>query len=133
MKKWGLAPAHAPKTLRICNTGQCLYPFFHKPALRLSFDQATKEQLRAIQAKYHSLIRSVIEEQLLFEPGKATRNRKPLRQPAPFEATWELRFGPDNRFRVLYGVDQERREVQIQAIGVKKGNRLFVGGEEIEL
>ena len=80
-----------------------------------------------------SLIRGEIEEQLSFEPEGETRNRKPLRQPAPFEATWELRFGPKNRFRVLYGVDHERREVQIQAIGVKKGNRLLVGGEEIEL
>jgi hypothetical protein len=100
---------------------------------KLSYDEAIRNQLRAIQVKYHSLIRKVIEEQLLFEPEKETRNRKPLRQPAPFEATWELRFGPDNRFRVLHGVDQERREVQIQAIGVKKGDRLFVGGEEVEL
>jgi hypothetical protein len=38
-----------------------------------------------------------------------------------------------NRFRVLYGVDHERREVQIEAIGVKIGNRLVVGEEEIEL
>src|SRR6266852_4090238 len=75
---------------------------------------------------------AVIEEQLLFEPENETRNRKPLQQPAPFEATWELRFGPDNRFRVLYGVDHERRGVQVQAIGVQKGNRLFVGGEEVE-
>ncbi len=104
-----------------------------KQPFRLGYDKAIKEQLRAIQAKYHSLIRSAIEEQLLFEPEKETRNRKPLRQPAPFEATWELRFGPDNRFRVLYGVDDERRGVQVQAIGVKKGNRLFVGGEEVEL
>jgi hypothetical protein len=56
-----------------------------------------------------------------------------LRQPAPFEATWEIRFGPDNRFRVLYGIDQENREVQIQAIGVKEGNRLLIAGEEVEL
>lgn len=70
---------------------------------------------------------------MLFEPEKETRNRKPLRQPAPFESTWELRFGPNNRFRVLCAVDPERREVPIQAIGEKKGNRLFVGGEEIEL
>jgi mRNA-degrading endonuclease RelE of RelBE toxin-antitoxin system len=104
-----------------------------KQPFTLSYDQATKEQLQAIQAKYHSLIRAVIEELLLFEPESETRNRKPLQQPAPFEATWELRFGPDNRFRVLYGVDHERREVQIQAIGVKKGNRLFVAGEEVEL
>lgn len=104
-----------------------------KQPFNLSYDEATKGQLRAIPAKYHSLIRSVIEEQLLFEPEKETRNRKPLLQPAPFEATWELRLGPDNRFRVLYGIDPERREVQIQAIGVKKGNELFVAGEEVEL
>jgi len=104
-----------------------------KQPYSLSYDQATKEHLRAIQAKYHSLIRTVVEEQLRFEPESETRNRKPLQQPAPFEATWELRFGPDNRFRVLYGVDHERREVQIQAIGVKKRNRLFVAGEEVEL
>jgi mRNA-degrading endonuclease RelE of RelBE toxin-antitoxin system len=104
-----------------------------KQPFEISYDQATKAHLRAIEAKYHSLIRSAVEEQLLFDPGKETRNRKPLRQPAPFEATWELRFGPDNRFRVLYGIDEEHREVQIQAIGVKEGNRLLVGGEEVEL
>jgi hypothetical protein len=48
-------------------------------------------------------------------------------------ATWEIRFGPDNCFRVLYGIDEERHEVQIQAIGVKEGNRLLVAGGEVEL
>src|SRR5437764_3781689 len=99
----------------------------------ISYDQVTMKHLRAIEPKYHPLIRGEIEEQLQFEPAKETRNRKPLRQPAPFEATWELRFGPNNRFRVLYGVDEDDREVQIQAIGVKDGNRLLVGGEEVEL
>lgn len=99
----------------------------------IRYDQGTKEHLRAIEPKYHSLIRAAIEEQLQFEPADEARNRKPLRQPAPFEATWELRFGPDNRFRVLYGIDEEDREVQIQAIAVKEGNRLLVGGEEVEL
>jgi hypothetical protein len=64
---------------------------------------------------------------------KETRNRKPLWQPAPFEATWEIRFGPNNSFRVLYGIDEEHREVEIQAIGVKEGNRLLVAGKEVEL
>jgi hypothetical protein len=104
-----------------------------RPPYGISYDRATKEHLRAIESKYHPLIRAAIEGQLQAEPAKATRNRKPLRQPAPFEATWELRFGPDNRFRVLYGVDEDDREVQIQAIGVKEGNRLLVGGQEVEL
>jgi hypothetical protein len=56
-----------------------------------------------------------------------------VRQPAPFEATWEIRFGPENCFRVLYGIDEERREVQIQVVGVKDGNRLLVAGKEVTL
>jgi hypothetical protein len=99
----------------------------------ISYDQGTRKHLRAIDVKYHPLVRTAIEEQLRFEPAKETRNRKPLRQPAPFEATWELRFGPGNRFRVFYGIDETRREVQILAIGVKEGNRLVVGGREVEL
>jgi hypothetical protein len=89
--------------------------------------------MRAIEKKYHSLIHSRIENQLRFEPDTETRNRKPLRQPAPFEATWELRFGRGNRFRVLYGVNRAEQQVQIQAIGIKAGNRLRIAGEEIEL
>ena len=114
-------------------------PRFHneamprKPPFTLKYDRETKWQLRAIETKYHALIRKAIEEQLPFEPERETRNRKPLRQPAPYEATWELRCGPQNRFRVLYGVDRERREVQIQAIGIKTGNKLTVAGEEVEL
>jgi hypothetical protein len=33
---------------------------------------------------------------------------------------------------VLYGIDEKKREVQIQAIGVKEGNRLLVA-EEVKL
>jgi hypothetical protein len=54
----------------------------------ISYDRAIKKHLRAIEPKYHALIRAAIEEQLQYEPNKETRNRKPLRQPAPFEATW---------------------------------------------
>src|SRR5438876_6658654 len=88
------------------------------------------KHLKTIDAKYDRLIRKKIEEQLKFEPGVKTKNRKPLRQPAPFAAQWEIRFGPGNRFRVLYDIDEEQRSVQVVAIGEKEGNRLIVGGEE---
>jgi hypothetical protein len=103
------------------------------PPFAIVYDAEIRRHLRAVESQYHSLIRSRIEEQLSFDPEVETRNRKPLRQPAPFEATWELRLGPSNRFRVLYGVDHSQRQVQIQAIGVKMGNRLLVGGKEIEI
>ena len=96
------------------------------------YDEAVALHLATIDRKYQSLIRQNIEEQLLYEPEVATRNRKPLRQPAAFGATWEIRFGPANRFRVFYRVD-ERQRVRILAVGVKEGNRLRVGGKEIQL
>lgn len=89
--------------------------------------------MQSIEAKYDRLIRDKIEEQLQFEPDVETKNRKPLRQPAPFAAPWEIRFGPGNRFRVLYDLDEADHAVQIVAIGEKVGNRLIIGGEKVEL
>ena len=89
------------------------------------------EHMATIDAKYDSLIRDKIEEQLLYEPDTRTRNRKPLEQPAAFQAGWELRLGPANRFRVFYQVDRPNRQVTIVAIGEKDRNRLTIGGEEV--
>jgi mRNA-degrading endonuclease RelE of RelBE toxin-antitoxin system len=97
------------------------------------FAPIVKEHLKAIDRKHHGLIRETIELQLTHEPLVETRNRKPLIREVEFEATWELRFGPDNRFRVFYSVDVEQRVVNVVAVGVKRGNRLMIGGEEIEL
>jgi mRNA-degrading endonuclease RelE of RelBE toxin-antitoxin system len=99
----------------------------------LTYARSVAEHLKAIDAKYDRLIRDAIDEQLTFEPGVESKNRKPQRQPAPFDAEWEIRFGPDNRFRVLYDINEEEHSVEILAVGVKKGNRLIVGGEEVEL
>ena len=93
----------------------------------------TKQHLHTIEAKYYSLIRDSVDEQLSFEPTIETRNRKPLKRPVVFMATWELRFGPQNRFRVYYDVDLEQTLVSILAIGSKHGNRIVIGGEEIPL
>jgi mRNA-degrading endonuclease RelE of RelBE toxin-antitoxin system len=99
----------------------------------LVYAPEVKEHLRAIERQHYSLIRETLQEQLLYDPDDETRNRKPLRQPAIFEAQWELRFGPDNRFRVFYEIDHKNHSVYILAIGIKERNRLFIGGEEVEL
>jgi len=103
-----------------------------KQPFALVYADEVKRHLRAIETKYHSLIQSEIESQLLFEPERETRNRKPLQRPISFGAQWELRFGPDNRFRVFYQVTAESREVRIVAVGVKDRNCLFIGEEEVE-
>jgi len=102
-----------------------------QPKFTLTFAPETLDHLDIIERKYHRLIQKTIDEQLSYTPEKRTRNRKPLDQPAPFGATWELRFGPNNRFRVLYEVDEEQI-VWILAIGIKEGNKLLIGGEEFE-
>ena len=104
-----------------------------RPRYLLKYARATVAHLRAIEPKYHTLIRTAIEEQLGFEPDRETRNRKRVGQPNSIDAEWGIRFGPDNRFRVFCTVDPEEREVAILAIGVKDRNRLFIGGEEEEL
>ena len=97
------------------------------------FDTEVTDHLEAIERKFHSLIHREIAQQLRFDPLVETRNRKPLLRENKIDADWEIRFGPDNRFRVLYTVDEGNREVVILAIGVKRGNRLIVGDEEMRL
>ncbi len=99
----------------------------------LIYAPQVKLHLKTIERKYHSLSRSRIEAQLQFEPNVETRNRKPLKRPVELGADWEIRFGPDNRFRVFYAVDFEKWQVLVLAIGVKQGNKLVIGGEEVEL
>jgi len=104
-----------------------------EPPFALIYDPDVSRHLAAIEAKYHSLIRATIKEQLEFEPERPTRNRKPLERPIELGARWELRLGPDNRFRVFYRVDAEQGQVRILAIAEKERNRIFIAGEEVEI
>lgn len=99
----------------------------------LIYSPIVKQHLKAIESKSWSLIRENLEVHLRFEPDSETRNRKPLKRPVALEAKWELRFGPDNRFRAFYRIDYDEQQIIILAIGEKIGNRLFIGGEEIEI
>jgi hypothetical protein len=103
-----------------------------RPRFTLIFAPETIEHLDRIESKYHGLLRRTINEQLTHTPTEETRNRKPLEPPTPFAASWEIRCGPDNRFRVFYDVDQESEEVRVLAIGIKDRNRLLIGDEEYE-
>jgi hypothetical protein len=101
-----------------------------RPKFTFIFAPETIDHLDAIELKYHGAIRQAIKEQLTYTPTEETRNRKPSEQPAPFGATWELRCGPDNRFRVFYDADTNANTVSVLAIGVKDRNRLLIAGEE---
>jgi mRNA-degrading endonuclease RelE of RelBE toxin-antitoxin system len=100
---------------------------------QIIYDVEFVDQIKAIDRKFHALIRETIEEQLGSEPDQQTRYRKPLDRPTPFGARWELRFGLNNRFRVFYSVHSNTGEVHILAIGVKLRERLYIGKEEVKL
>src|SRR5262249_8086304 len=99
----------------------------------LLYDPGVRRHLATIPRKHYSLIQRQIESQLQYQPGTETRNRKPLLRPSMLDVVWELRIGPQNRFRVFYRFDRALHRVHILAIGVRVEDRLFVGGEEFEL
>lgn len=103
-----------------------------KPKFEIEYADEVFEHLEAIESKYYRTIEEAIFEQLSYTPVAETRNRKLLDQPAPFEATWEIRFGIQNEFRAFYEVDETEKIVYVLAIGIKDGNRLIVGGQEYE-
>ena len=85
--------------------------------------------LAGLSARERATVLESLEKRLAYDPTVETRNRKPLR-PNPV-APWELRIG---RLRVYFDVEQEPRHVvRVQAVGIKDGNRVWIGGEEVEL
>ena len=75
------------------------------------------------------MVVDAIKVQLRHEPFRETRNRKP-RRPNPL-APWELRVG---ELRIFYEEDVDEADlVNILAVGIKRGNRLFIAGKEIAL
>lgn len=103
------------------------------PRFEIIFDNDVIVHFAAIERKDHSLILAAIEQQLGYEPAVPARNRKPLRIPNAVNATWELRCGSHNRYRVFYDVDSESRYVIVLAIGRKQGSKLTIGREEFDL
>ena len=101
-----------------------------RPTFILTFAPEAIDHLDTVPRKFHGVLRQAIDEQLAYAPTHETRNRKPLEQPAPFAATWELRCGPKNRFRVFYDVDITAQSVLVLAIGIKDRSRLLFGREE---
>ena len=98
-------------------------------AYKVEFAESVREHLQKLTAHQRVKVLDAIEKQLVHEPLTETRNRKLLR-PNPL-APWELRIG---NLRIFYEVaPEEPTTVRILAIGIKKGNRLFIAGEEISL
>jgi mRNA-degrading endonuclease RelE of RelBE toxin-antitoxin system len=96
-------------------------------------DEAVATHFATIERKDRVSVLDAIEQQLRHEAIVRTSNRKPLRIPNSLNATWELRCGANNRYRVFYDVDVEEGLVTVLAVGRKVGNILIVGDEVFEL
>lgn len=92
----------------------------------IQFAPDAVEHFRDLRKYDQVRIRDAVLAQLTHEPDVETRHRKRLQ--SPLFGVYELRVGD---FRVFYDVDAESTSVVVQAVGIKKHARLFVGGEEI--
>jgi mRNA-degrading endonuclease RelE of RelBE toxin-antitoxin system len=104
-------------------------------AFEIEYADIIREHLQFIDRKHHAAIRDAIVTHLQYQPIEETKNRKPL-DPHIDQATWELRCGLQNRYRVLYDVkleivEEEFSLVRILAIGEKRGEKLYIAGKEV--
>ena len=94
----------------------------------ITLTEGAIEDLRTLKRAERRKILAELESQLTYDPAVETRNRKKLRPNKLAE--WELRI---DRFRIFYDVIQGDLLIKIEAVGYKRGNRLFIGGKEYEL
>jgi len=94
----------------------------------IGFTPEASDDLQELRKFDQTLILDALDVQLVHQPGDETRKRKKLR---PNQlAEWELRI--DN-FRVFYDIMTDANQVKIVAIGEKRGNKLYIRGQEYEL
>ena len=94
-------------------------------AYRIDYTSDAVEHLEFLTARQRSIVFDSVDEQLTNEATVATRNLKRMR-PNPL-ASWELRLG---NLRVYYDVEEAPEPlVRIAAVGVKRGNQVYIGGE----
>ncbi len=98
-------------------------------AYEIEFAESVQAHFRALTARERATVLDTIERQLLHEPLRETRHRKPPR-PNPI-APWELRVGPLRVFYEVTGV--EAGVVRILAVGRKSRSAVIIGGKEIQL
>ncbi|MFM9963510.1 MAG: type II toxin-antitoxin system RelE family toxin [Planctomycetaceae bacterium] len=90
------------------------------PSFDLIIAPSALRELNSFKSFMRRQIRDAIDQQLPFEPDKATRNRKMLSaEQADFDFTpplWELRVGDH---RIFYDIDLDAHTVYVRAIRIK--------------
>ena len=95
---------------------------------RIEYSREAIRHLRQLTARERSIGIDTVDQQLTHEPTVETQNRKEM---LPNDlASWELRIGD---LRVYYEVLEAEQLVNVVAIGLKRRNRVFIGGVERQL
>ena len=97
-------------------------------AYEIRFLDDAEEHLKDLTARERSMVLDAIAEQLTDEATLPTRNRRRMRENEL--AQYRLRV---SHLRVYYDVDDNEGLVVINAIGIKVREKVFIGGEEIDL
>jgi mRNA-degrading endonuclease RelE of RelBE toxin-antitoxin system len=95
---------------------------------RIVYGRETEQHLNSLTARQRATVMDAVDRQLSDQPVTPTRNRKPMR--ANPLASWELRVG---NLRVYYDVNESEATVNILAIGIKRRERVWIGGQEYKL
>lgn len=96
---------------------------------RIAYSHEAEDHIRELTARDAAIILDAVDKQLTHQAESPARNRKPMR--ANPLAAWELRVSD---LRVYYEIESgDVPTVHIRAIGVKKRNRIYIGGNEVEL
>ncbi len=97
-------------------------------AFAIELSPHARDHVRQLRKREQRIIVDAITLHLAHQPDLPTQHRKKL-QDNPL-APWELRVGD---YRVFYDVSPKSGTVIIVAVGLKDHNRLWIGGEEIDL
>jgi hypothetical protein len=94
---------------------------------RIVLTSDAEAHLRLLTARQRATVADGMERQWVYEPTRETRNWK--RMKPNLIATWELRI---ENLRVYYRVASgPEPKAVVVALGVKVGNRVWVGNEEL--
>jgi hypothetical protein len=99
-------------------------------ARSIEFTEAALDALARMEKVHRRFVLDGIRLHLIEnDPLEITRNKFPLKRPS-IHAERELRL---DHWRVFYYVREDGSLVIVTLIGQKRGNKLFIAGEEFEL
>ena len=95
---------------------------------RIVYAEEIRDHLRSLTARQRAMLFDSIEGQLTHEPTAETCHRKEMVENSL--ASWELRIGD---LRLYDDVTEDPQMVAVVAVGIKRRNRVFIGGLERQL